>query len=85
MIQLRTYVHRSGLRLSWTHVAERFPNRTKQAVKDRWKRLASEQLRKAHAFTVQGERKAWDEEQDEQVGQLFGCDTDYVCSRCVVA
>ena len=62
-------MHRSGLRLSWTHVAERFPNRSKAAVKERWKRLASEQLRKAHALQVQGERKAWDEEQEEQVGK----------------
>ena len=68
MIQLRMYVHRSGLRLSWTHVAERFPNRSKQAVRMRWKEIASEQLRKAHALQVQGEHKAWDEEQDEQVG-----------------
>ena len=57
--------------MSWTHVAERFPNRTKWAVMLRWKRLASEQLRKAHAFTVQGEHKAWDEEQEEQVRQHF--------------
>ena len=57
--------------MSWTHVAERFPNRSKQAVQDRWKRLASEQLYKAHTLHVKGERKAWDEEQDEQVGQWF--------------
>ena len=48
---------------------ERFPNRSKKAVKDRWKKIASEQLRKAHALQVHGERKAWDEEQDEQVRQ----------------
>ena len=61
-------MHPSGLRLSWTHVAERFPNRSKQAVKDRWREIASEQLKKAHALQVQGEHKAWDEEQDKQVG-----------------
>ena len=66
-------------------MAERFPNRSKVAVKHRGKEIASEQLYKAHALQVHGEHKAWDEEQDEQVGQLFGCDTDYVCSRCVVA
>ena len=59
------------------HVAERFPNRTKTAVKERWKRLASEQLRKAHALHVRGEHKAWDEVQEEQVGQLFPS-----CSLC---
>ena len=64
------------MRLSWTHVAERFPNRTKAAVQVRWKRLASEQLRKAHAFKVRGEPKAWDEEQEEQVGQRFDCRVD---------
>ena len=64
------------MRLSWTHVAERSPNRTKQAVKHRWREIASEQLYKAHALQVHGERKAWDEEQDEQVGQRFGCVVD---------
>ena len=39
------------------------------AVRHRWKEIASEQLYKAHALQVQGEHKAWDEEQDEQVGQ----------------
>ena len=53
-------------------MAERFPNRTKAAVKMRWKRLASAQLRKAHALQVQGEHKAWDEEQEEQVEPWFG-------------
>ena len=62
-------MHPSGLRLSWTHVAERFPNRSKVAVKNRWKRLASEQLYKAHALQVHDGGKAWDEEQDEQVGK----------------
>ena len=38
-------------------------------MQDRWKRIASEQLYEAHAFKVQGEHKAWDEEQDEQVEQ----------------
>ena len=52
-------------------MAERFPNRSKQAVKDRWRQIASEQLRKAHALQVKSEQKAWDEEQDEQVGQHF--------------
>ena len=62
--------------MSWTHVAERFPNRSKAAVRVRWREIASEQLRKAHALQVQGEHKAWDEEQDEQVGQRLGCDVD---------
>ena len=55
------------MRLSWTHVAERFPNRSKMAVMHRWKEIASEQLRQAHALLVQGEQKAWDEAQDEEV------------------
>ena len=50
-------------------MVERFPNRSKQAVQMRWKRLASEQLYKAHALKVHGEHKTWDEEQDKQVGQ----------------
>ena len=40
-------------------------------MKQRWKRIASEQLYKAHALQVRGEQKAWDEEQEEQVGQCF--------------
>ena len=64
-------MHRSGLRLSWTHVAERFPNRSKKAVMKRWREIASEQLRKAHALRVHGEHKAWDEEQEELVSPLF--------------
>ena len=63
--------------MSWTHVAERFPNRTKVAVKHRWKEIASEQLYKAHAFKVHGKHKAWDEAQEEQVGQWF-----FVCPVC---
>ena len=55
------------MRLSWTHVAERFPNRSKVAVKHRWKEIASEQLYKAHAFKVHGKNQAWDEAQEEQV------------------
>ena len=35
----------------------------------RWREIASEQLKKAHALTVHGEHKAWDDEQDAQVGQ----------------
>ena len=49
-------------------MAERFPNRSKVAVMERWKKIASEQLYKAHALRVKGEQKAWDEAQDEQVG-----------------
>ena len=60
-------MHRSGLRLNWTHVAERMPNRSKKAVRERWREIASEQLRQAHALLVQGEQKAWDEAQEEQV------------------
>ena len=64
---LRTYVHRSGLRLSWTHVAERMPNRSKAAVMRRWKQIASEQQQSEHALQVHGEQKPWDGEQEDQV------------------
>ena len=70
MITLRTYVHRSGLKLSWSHVAERMPNRSKQALRKRWREIASEQLRRKHALLVQGKQKTWDEEEEEQVGMM---------------
>ena len=75
------------MRLSWTHVAERFPNRSKAAVVHRWKMIASEQLRKAHALTVHGEHKAWDERQDDHVGQCSLVVADVcsltLCCSCV--
>ena len=67
-MRVRTYVHGSGLRFSWGRIAERFPNRTKVAVKSRWRQIASDEQLKQHALKRQGEHKAWDEAQDEQVG-----------------
>ena len=73
------------MRLSWTHVAERFPNRSKQAVQHRWQQIASEQLYKAHALQGHGERKAWDEAQDAQVGQCYGAVVDILeLTLCLV-
>ena len=63
-------MHRSGLKLSWSHVAERMPNRSKQALQHRWREIASEQLRRKHALNVRGERKLWDEEEEEQVSKV---------------
>ena len=70
MITLRTYVHRSGLKLSWSHVAERMPNRSKAALQHRWREIASEQLRRKHALHVRGEQKPWDEVEKEQVRKV---------------
>ena len=68
LMRVRTYVHGSGLRFCWGRIAERFPGRTKQAVMQRWKQIASDEQYKEHALKQHGEHKAWDEAQEEQVG-----------------